>query len=75
MKRCGETNYQENKDISKNRVFYLFVAALSFLEVITLLFFTVTASKSPIIYLGGAVFFALSGVVWVYLFAKGRRTR
>jgi hypothetical protein len=51
----------------------LVVAALSFLAVITLLFFAATDSRSTLVFSLAAGFFALSGAYWAYQFAKGRR--
>lgn len=59
--------------MNKTQASYLFVAALSFLAVLTLLFFAATASKSTLAFSIGAVFFALTGAFWVYRFAKGKR--
>ncbi len=59
--------------MNKTQASYLFVAALSFLVVIALLFFAATDSKSALIFSIVAVFFALTGAFWVYRFAKGRR--
>jgi uncharacterized membrane protein YgdD (TMEM256/DUF423 family) len=59
--------------MNKTQASYLFVAALSFLVVVALLFFAATDSKRTVVFSIGAVFFALSGAVLVYRFAKGRR--
>ena len=59
--------------MNKTQASYLFVAALSFLAVIALLYFAATDSKSTLVFSIGAAFFALTGAVWVCRFAKGRR--
>lgn len=59
--------------MNKTQASYLFVAALSFLAVIALLYFAATDSKSALVFSIGAAFFALTGAVWVYRFVKGRR--
>jgi hypothetical protein len=53
---------------------FLFVAVLTYLAVIAMVFFAVTDSKNTGGLLAVAVFFALSGTFSVYRFAKGRRT-
>ncbi len=59
--------------MNKTQASYLFVAALSFLAVLALLFFAATDSKSALAFSIGAVFLTLNGAVWVYRFVKGRR--
>jgi hypothetical protein len=59
--------------MNKTQASYLVVAALSFLGVIVMLFFAATDSKSTLVFSILAVFFALTGAVWVYRLAKGRR--
>ena len=59
--------------MNKTQASYLVVAALSFLVVIALLFFAATDSKRTLVFSLLAVFFALTGAIWVYRFAKGRR--
>ncbi len=51
----------------------LAVAALSFLTVITLLFFAATDSRSTLIFSLAAIFFALTGAYWTYQYVKGKR--
>jgi hypothetical protein len=75
IKSHRETDSQESRDMNKTHASYLFVAALSFLAVIALLFFAATDSKSTLVFSIGAGFFALTGAIWVYCFAKGRRAR
>ncbi len=60
--------------MNKTQVSYLSVAIVSFLVVIAMVFFAATASKNTIVFLVAAVLFALCGAIWVYRFAKGRRT-
>ncbi|MFL5626293.1 MAG: hypothetical protein ACJ788_11945 [Ktedonobacteraceae bacterium] len=61
--------------MNKTQASYLFVAALSFLNVIALLFFAATDSKRTLVFSIGAGFFALCGAIWVYRFAKGKKAR
>jgi hypothetical protein len=51
----------------------LIVAILSFLAAAVLSIFAATDSKSASVFSILAAFFALSGVFWVYWFAKGRK--
>jgi len=60
--------------MNKNQATNLFAAVISFLGVILMLFFAATASKNAIVFLIAAVFWALVGAIWVYRFAKARRT-
>jgi hypothetical protein len=62
------------QNMNKNQASYLFIAVLTYLVVIALVFFAATDSKNTIGFLAIAVFFALTGVFWVRRFAKGRRT-
>lgn len=60
--------------MNKNQATNLFVAVLSFLAAILVLFFAATDSKHTIVFLVMAVLFVLYGAIWVYRFAKARRT-
>ena len=73
IKKKRETDSQESRAMNKTQASYLVVAALSFLGVIVMLFFAATDSKSTLVFSILAVFFALTGAVWVYRLAKGRR--
>jgi hypothetical protein len=74
IKKKRETESQESQDMNKTQASYLFVAVLTFLAVIAMLFFAATDSKNAIGLSAVAVFFALTGTFWVYRFVKGRRT-
>jgi len=56
IKKKRETDSQESRDLNKTQASYLFVAALSFLGVISLLFFAATDCKSTLVFSIGAFF-------------------
>jgi hypothetical protein len=74
IKRHGETDSQESRDMNKIQAASLFVAVFTFLMVIVMLFFAATDSKNTVGFAAVAVFLVLTGTFWTYRVVKGRRT-